>query len=156
MVEPCLLLQEGYPVFQIRKLDISDHSPGKSTHQPSLESWNLCWWAVARQHDLAARFIEGVERVEKLFLCCFLVFQELNIVDEKQVCFPVSSPEIRGRATVNRCDQLVRELFGTDEDEAGFGLALENAVRDCLHQVGFPQPGISVEKKGVVRSARSF
>ena len=75
----------------------------------------------------AGRLVERVEGVEELLLHCFLALEEMHVVDEQQVGLAKAAPEIRGGSVLNRGDELVGELLGTDERDPGFGLPLRRS-----------------------------
>ena len=73
---------------------------------------------VGREHDLLAVLVDGVERVEELFLRPLLVGDELDVVDEQQVDAPVARPEVVDPALLDAGDELVGELLAGGVDDA--------------------------------------
>ena len=91
MIDVCFLLEYGYSMLKIRKLDVSNHSPLKTAYKTSFQSGDFRGRPIAGQYDLPAGFVKSIESVEKLFLCSFFAFQKMNIVHEQQVSFTVLS-----------------------------------------------------------------
>src|SRR6185437_8445225 len=121
-VEPLLcsfLPQDRDPGLKFRRLDVGQQAPLESVAEAILKGHQLLGWAVARDHDLLVGVMQGVERVEELFLRLLLVFQELNVVDEQDIDFAVAATETFGLAIADRVDEVVGELFGTDVTHAG-------------------------------------
>ena len=154
MIKECLVSQDRDSVLKIRELDVGDHSPLKPTYQTSLESRYLRGRTITRQDNLPTRLIQSVERVEELFLGCFLALQELHIVHKEQICLPVSSPKILHGAVLNGSNHLVGELLSTNKGDSGIRMSAQYFVSHGLHQVGFTQTRISVEKKWVIDLSR--
>jgi len=141
-------------VLQIRQLDVRHHPPLKSAHESCFEAGNLGGRSIAGQYDLTTGLVQGVEGVEELFLGGLLALQELHVVDEKEVGLAESTTELVRGAVLNRGDELVGELLGADEGDAGVGLPLEELVRDGLHEVGLADPGIAIDEQRVVDARR--
>ena len=150
MIEPRFLAKDGDPVLEVGQLDVGDHAPLEARHQACLEARDLGRRPVARQHDLAAAFVERVEGVEELLLHRLLPLEEVHVVDEEEVGLTEAPAEIGRRAVLNGRDELVRELLGADEGDAGVRLAEQDLVRDRLHQVCFAEPGVAVDEERVV------
>ena len=98
--------------------------------------------------------MQGVERVEELFLRLLLVFQELDVVDEQDIDFAVAATETLGLAVADRVDEVVGELFGTDVTHAGAVEKAHGVVPDRVQQVRLAEPGFAVDEQRVVRLGR--
>ena len=67
-----LLSENRDPVLQVGRPDVSDQTPLEPAYQSGFEAGNLLRCAI-RGHDyLPAGLVQGIERVEELFLCHFL------------------------------------------------------------------------------------
>ncbi len=55
-----------------------------------------------------------------------------------------------------RVDQIVQESLGGEIEHARVGVALEDLVRDRMHQVSLAEADATVEKQGVVRARGRF
>ncbi len=62
--------------------------------KPRLERLNLFRRPIGGDDQLAARFVQRVERVEELFLRRLLAGKELNVVDEQHVDLAVAIAEL--------------------------------------------------------------
>ena len=91
--------------------------------------------------------------MEELFLRRFFAFQKLHIVNQQQVGFAISAPKILRGATLDRSDQLIRELLGADERDARICVALQQFVCDGLHQVRLAEPRVAVDEERVIQFA---
>ena len=74
----------------------------------------------------------------------------MHVVDEEQVGLAKAAAEIGGGSVLDGRDELVGELLGADEGDAGVGLSLHDLVRDGLHEVCLAEPGVAVDEERVV------
>ena len=95
-------------------------------------------------------FVERVEGVEELLLHRLLSLEEMHVVDEEEVGFAKAAAEIGGGSVLDGGDELVGELLGADERDAGFGLSLDDLVGDGLHEVRLAESGVAVDEERVV------
>ena len=105
-------------------------------------------------HNLPASFVDGIERVEELFLCRLLAAEEVDVVNEKEVGLAVATPEVRHGAFCDRRDHVVRELLRRDERHPATRNTRKNFVRDGLHEVCLAQASGSINEERVVGLAR--
>src|SRR6476620_1339213 len=101
VIEQSLVAQDGNTVLQVGELDVGDHSPLKATDESCLESGNLRGWAIAGEDDLATGFVQRVEGVEELFLRGFLSLEEVDVIYQQEVGFPVAAPKLLGSAVLD-------------------------------------------------------
>src|SRR6185312_4635491 len=144
------LLQDRDSVLEIRKLDIGDHAPLKAAYESGLESRYVGGRAIAREDYLAARLIQRVEGVKELLLSALLSLQEVHIVDEKEISFAITAPELVVGPGLDCVDHFVSELFGSNEGDACGRIALVDGVPYGLHEMGLSEAGIAVDEKWVV------
>ena len=123
VIEVRLLAEDGDAVLEVRQLDVGDHAPLEARHEARLETGDLRRRPVAGEDDLSAAFVERVEGVEELLLHRLLAFEEVDVVDEQEVGLAEAAAEVGGGAVLDRRDELVGELLGADERDAGFRLA---------------------------------
>ena len=150
VVEVRLLPQDRDAVLEVRQLDVGDHAPLEARDEPCLEAGDLRRRPVAGEDDLAAAFVERVEGVEELLLHRLLALEEVHVVDEEEVGFAEAAAEVGGGSVLNRGDELVGELLGADEGDAGVGLSRDDLVRDGLHEVRLAESGVAVDEERVV------
>ncbi len=136
----------------VRRLNVGDEPPFEARPQTILEDRHGAWRTIAGQNDLAARLMNAVERVEKLFLRTLLARDELHVVDQQHARMPVLEAEVVGTMLANGLDQLVGERFGRDVHDVG--AMGRHGVADSVEQVRFAQPDSAVQKQRVVRVAR--
>ena len=105
---------------------------------------------VGREDDLLAVLVDGIERVEELFLRPFLVGDELDVVDQQQVDAPVARPEVVDLALLDAGDELVGELLAGGVDDALAREARQDLVADGMHQVRLAQAHAAVQEERVV------
>src|SRR5438093_9915762 len=60
--------QDRDPRLEVGWLDVGDESPFEPRAQTVFEDHHRPWRSIAGQHNLSARIVDGVERVEQLFL----------------------------------------------------------------------------------------
>lgn len=81
----CLRTQDRETGLQIGRLDIRRESPLKSGTEAFLQRNERLRRAIRRNDDLLILPMQGVERVEKFFLCRFFTGNKLNIVDQQHI-----------------------------------------------------------------------
>src|SRR4051812_20821016 len=137
-------------MFEIRKLNIGDHSPLEATYEASFESGDFGWDSIACKDDLTTSLIERIERVEELFLGCFLSLQKLYIVNEQQITFAIATPEVLHRTILDRSNHLIGELLCSDEGDPCFWVSAKHLMCNSLHEMSLSQTGIAIQEKGIV------
>src|SRR6185437_4141159 len=150
------LLQDRDSVLEIGELDIGDHPPLKAAYESGLESRYVGGRAIARENYLAASFIQRVESVKELLLSALLSLQEVHIVDEKEISFAITAPELVVGPSLDCVDHFVGELFSSNEGDACGRVALVDGVPYGLHEMGLSEAGIAVDEKWVVDLSRSL
>ena len=112
--------------------------------------------AVAGDHDLLARVVQGVEGVEELLLGSFLVLQELDVVDQQHVDVAVAAPEAVLLAVADHVDEVVGELLRAHVAHPDALVEALRVVADGVQQVRLAQPGVAVDEQRVVGLGRRF
>ena len=84
--------------------------------------------------------------MEEFFLGGFFTGNELNIVDEEQISFPVLIAKFNIFTAADGGNQLVGKLVAFDIDNVGFGVRLANTVGNGVQQVGLTHTGRAVNK----------
>ena len=107
-------------------------------------------WPVRGHDDLLAVLVDGVERMEELFLRPLLVRDELDVVDEEQVDPSIAGAEVVDLALLDRGDEFVRELLGGGVDDALARELGDDLVADRVHQVGLAEAHAAVQEERVV------
>src|SRR5262249_34137987 len=109
---------------------------------------------VARDDDGLVRVPERIEGMKELFLRLLAPGEELNVIEEQQVA-PVAVPraELVHLVVLKGFDELVREAFGRDVDDACVRLLLEDTMRDRVHQVGLAEACSTAQKERIVPRA---
>ena len=140
VVELRLLPEDRDAVLEVGQLDVGDHSPLKAADEAGLEAGDFRRRPIAGEDDLAATLVERVEGVEELLLHRLLPLQEVDVVDEKEVGFAKAAAEIGRRAVLDGGDELVGELLGADERDAGVGLARRISCAIACMRCVLPSP----------------
>ena len=97
--------------LEVRRLDVGDESPLKPRTQPVLERGDFLGRSVGRDDDLLVDLVQGVERMEELFLGAVFPGEELHVVDQQHVDGPVLVAELSHARGGDRADHLVCELL---------------------------------------------
>jgi len=112
--------------------------------------------AIAREHELAAGLVQGVEGVEELLFGLQLVGQELDIVDEEDVGAAEAVAEAGGVVGAQGADEVAREVLdGGIADAQPVAVDL-HVVADRLEEVGLSEPRRAVDEERVVGVSRHF
>ena len=145
-----LALDDGHAGLKIRRLDVGGQAPLEPGAQTFLQALDLRGGTVAGQHDLLASGVQRVEGVEKLLLRRFLAGNELDVVDQQHVGFPVFLAELLGGVVAHRGDDLVGELFTIHVDDVEIGMVFLDLDLNGVEQVGLAQAGRPVDEQRVV------
>src|SRR6185369_6137350 len=85
MLSVGLLLKNGDLGFEIGRLNVCDQAPFETTAQPVLDLREFLGRTIAGDNNLLHRLMQCVESMEELFLRPFLLCEELDVVDKKDV-----------------------------------------------------------------------
>ena len=151
-----LVFQNCHSGLIVRGLDVCHQTPLEPGLKPLLQGHHVAGLPVGGHDDLLVLLVELVEGMKELVLGTFLTGDELDIIDEEQVCLPVLAAELDIFAVLDGLDQLVGELVGPDVDDVGVGVDLADAVGDGVEQMGLAHAGRAVEEQGVIDLARGF
>jgi hypothetical protein len=106
--------QDGDTGFQVRWLDVSDQPAFKPGAQAFLQGDDGPGRPVAGEHDLVASRVQGVERVEELFLGALLAGNKLDVIHQENVVTAVSVAEVLRCLVADGVDEVVGELLRGD------------------------------------------
>ncbi len=135
-----LLAQNSFARFEIGRLDIGEQPPLESRAQPRFERLNLFGRTVGRDNELAARFVQCVERVEELFLRRFFAGEKLDVVDQQNVDLAIAIAKLRRPVVLQRDDELVGELLAGEVDDVGVGIIIITRWPIACIKCVFPKP----------------
>src|SRR5687767_8254622 len=141
--------QDRDAVLEVRKLDVGDHAPLESRNEPGFDARDLAGRAVAGEYDLPSTFVQRIEGVKELLLCCFFALEEMNVVDEQQVELAEPATEVVSRSSLDRHHVFIRELLGTKIRGSECRSSRQDGMRNRLHQVRLPDAGSAVDKQRV-------
>ena len=88
-----LVFENGHTGFIIRRLNISQKTPFKTGFQPILQGQHIAGLPVGGHDDLLMLLVELIEGMEKFLLGAVFSGDELDVVNQEQVCFPVFATE---------------------------------------------------------------
>ena len=142
--------QDGDAGLEVGRGQVGDEAPLEAAAQALLERDDLLGWPVAREDDLLAVLVDGVEGVEELLLGPLLVGDELDVIDEQQVDLAVARPEVVDAALLDAGDEVVGELLAGGVDDPLARVALHHGVADRVHQVGLAEADAAVQEERVV------
>src|SRR5216683_3354362 len=86
----------------------------------------------------------------------FLVFQELDVVNQEDINVAVAAPEAVLLAVPDHVDEVVGEFFRADVPDFDALVEALRVVADGVQQVRLAESGIAVYEQWVVRLGRSF
>ena len=81
--------QDRHSCLIIRWGNICDHTPFKTGTKSGLQCFHIFWRFITGDDDLLSGKVQIIKGMEKLFLCTFLTYNKLDIVDEKHIVVPV-------------------------------------------------------------------
>ena len=147
-------IDQGHAGFEIRGLDVGQKAPFEAGLETIFQCEDFLGRPVGCEDDLFARFVQGVESVEKFLLGADLAGDELDIVHQQQVGHAVFFPEGSYIAPLDGADQLVGEIVALDIDDAVGRAGAGDVTGDGIEKVGFAQTGLAVDKQGVIGTGR--
>jgi hypothetical protein len=151
-----LAAENGQPGFEVGRLDVGGQTPFEAGDEPGFEFLDFAGAAVAGQHNLLTGLEEVVEGVEELFLDALFAGEELDVVDEQDVDVAVALTELGQAVLLEGLDELIGEFLRRKVGHAGVGVVTQDRVANGVHQVGFAQPGVAIDEKGIVGLRRSL
>ncbi|MNI96295.1 hypothetical protein D3C73_1547080 [compost metagenome] len=83
--------------------------------------------------------MQGVERVEELFLGSILARQELDVIDQEHIHVAVRGLEAGAFVVADRVDEVIGELFRVHVADPDAAVEPAGIVPDCVQQVGLTQ-----------------
>ena len=89
---------------------------------------------------------QGIERVEKFFLCPVLAGEELDVIDEQRSGGTVMLFEGLDRVAAQRLDHFAHEVLRMQVNDPRGAVSLVNQVAGGVQQVRFSQTGSAVEQ----------
>src|SRR6185436_5535996 len=146
-----LLAEDRNAGLEIRRLDVCDEAPFEPRAEPGFEGRDRARRPVRGDDDLPAGLVERVKRVEELLLDPFLVLEELDVVDEKDVVVAVALLEAFDALVAERVDEVVHEDLTRHVARGEIPGVLADVARDRLQEMGLPKPGAAVDEERVVR-----
>ena len=142
-------VQDGHPGFEVGWCEIGGEAPFEAGDEAFFHAFEVFGRSVGGQDDLFAVLVQLVEDVEKDLLGFLFVGQKLDIVDDEDVDHLVEVYKIIDGVVLDGMDNLVRELFGGNEEDGLVGKLLDHFVADGLCEVCFPQADVSKDDQGV-------
>ena len=88
--------------------------------------------------------------MKEFFLCVFFIFKELDIIDEEYIDIAVPLTETLRIFILDGLDEFIGKIFTGDAAQTHIGKIFSDFMADGMHQMGFSQPGIPVDKEWIV------
>ncbi len=154
VLELRLLAHDGHARLELGSLDVGDQAPLEARHQALLHLVQLLRILVARDDDLLARLVQGVERMEELFLRLGLARQEVDVIDQQHVALvAVAGAEVVHPLVLQRLDELVHEALGAQVHDPRARLLLSHTMGERVHQVRLSQTRPPADEQRVVTAS---
>jgi hypothetical protein len=151
--ERCHLFRGGdagfkdvYPQSLVERSDFDAKTAGQARPYSFVESFEIAWRPVGRDHDLPAGIDQRVERMTELLLNG-LALEKLDVVDHKEIDCPQSFLESDRRLRFEGGDETIHESLGGEIDDLAH--CRGGSMRDSLENVGLTQSDRSVEIKRI-------
>ena len=97
-------------------------------------------------HDLLLGVVQGVERVEELFLRLLFAFQELDVVDQQHIDIAITPAELDPFVLADRVDEVVGQFLGRDVADPDPVKVVAYVVPERVQQMGLAQARIAVDR----------
>src|SRR5205807_9719919 len=96
------------------------------------------------------RLVQGIESVKVLFLCAFVLRQELDIIHQQHIYSAELVAEAGHLVIAQRVNHLVDELLAGDVANGRLRQPTLDLMSNGLHQVGFAHTYPAIEKERVI------
>ena len=136
-------LDDGAAGFEVGGLNVDNEALGEAREKAVGEAGDGVGVAVGADDDLFAFLLEVVEGVEELFLGFFFAFDELDVVNDKDIDVAVLLGEV-GDFLADGVDVVAVESLDGDVFDAGFGVFAGDFVADGLNEVSFADADATV------------
>ena len=137
-------------------LNVGNQAPFKAAAEPLFQTGDFARRLIGRNDDLLARAVQGVERVEKLFLRGIAAGDKLNIVQHQHIDVAETVAKFHVFVVLDGGDQLVGKHFAGQVEHTHVRKMFLNEMADGVHQVRLSQTDAAVEEQRVIRHARLF
>lgn len=151
-----LLLENGDSRLKVGRLKVGDEIPGEAGTQSLFEVVQLIRRSVARDDNLLIGFPETVKGIEEFFLRLLLAFEELDIIDEKDVDIAILVLEFAGAAACDGLNQLICEHLGRNVEHIRARMISYNIDADGLHEMRLAESGCTVDEERIISFGRRF
>ena len=145
-----LAADDGHSGLKVRRLNVRGEAPLEPGAQTFLQALDLLGRAVAGQHDLLARIVQGIKGMEELLLGALLAGDELDVVHQQHVRRPVFLAEALGVALPDGSDDLIGELLTVHIHNIKVRVVLLDLHLNGVEQVRFTKAGLAVDEQRVV------
>ena len=147
--------QNGQPGFERRFRDLRRHPGLKPGDQTRLQSLDFRRLFIGSHHDLFARIVNRVERVEEFLLQLFLAAEMVYIVDQKKIHVAVIIAEFRTGLVAQGIHVVIQESFAGRVADDRIRVHCLHIICNRLHQMSLAEAGSSVNVKGIEGAGRS-
>jgi hypothetical protein len=89
-------------------------------------------WPVGAEDQLAPGLVESVERVKEFFEDLLFAFQELHVIEEKNIDAAVARLEFVHALTADAVDEVVDEVLGAYVADVELRVQIARMESDCL------------------------
>ena len=145
-----LAAHDGHAHLKIGRLNVRDEAHHEAGAQTVVKALDLLRRAVADQHDLLARVVQRVERMEELLLRRDLARDELDVVHKQNVRRTVFVVQLRRRAVLDGGDDLVRERLAVHKEDVVVGMVVQDLRADGVQKMRLAEAGVAPDEQRVV------
>ena len=131
-----LLVEDGHPGFEIRRLDVCGESPLAPGDQAVVQPLEFLRGLVGGDHDLFPVLEQVFQDVENLFLSAFHLSQSLHIIQQQDIILLVLLPHGFGVLRLDGHRELVEEVVDLQIRHLETGMASQKPFADANHQMG--------------------
>ena len=143
------LLQDGEARLEGRLRDLGGHAGDEAGDEARLEAGDLGGLAVGREDDLLAEPVQGVERIEELFLQAGLVAERVDVVDEQIVDVAEGLAELVHGLGAQGIEERIEEVFAGRVADARLRVVDADLVRHGEQQMRLAHAGAAVDVQGI-------
>ena len=94
--------------------------------------------------------MEGIERIEKFFLCRDFAADELDVVDHQDVDRAVALAECIWSSLLNSVNEFVCKLLTGNIKHAAIRMVLQSTVADSVHEMRFSKTDAPIDEEWIV------
>ena len=145
-----LIADYGHSGLYIGGLNVYEQTAFKAGAETVIQLQHIYGGTVGGDDYLMTGLVELIKGMEEFFLSCFLVGDELDIVNEEEIHISVFLAKLLGGALFYGADHFVGKIVALHIGYLGGRVIFVNGGANRQKEMCFSETGVSVYEKGVI------